>query len=192
MRVWDLTENSPDTPSGSRTRDLNLGKLWLLTELNRLGLDDFDRVYVLGSWYGSMGPYLLYKRIRFNYAYLVDIDPKNTRWVKAFNLLSGLDDKIIAVAQDCCKTKFIGDRILIINTSTNDIPTKGWLENVPLGSVVAIQGRDGQPDNPDNHYQTLELFDRAYPLSKTLVLDQIKLVGADGLTYNRFMKIGLR
>jgi hypothetical protein len=192
MRVLELFENSPDTPQGSRTEDLNLGKLWLLTTLKQLGLDEFDYVYVLGSWYGSMGPYLLYKQIKFDLAYLIDIDPNNTEWTQRFNRQLGIEDSIIAVTQDCLDTQFRGDRILVINTSTNDIRFNQWLDNVPPGSVVAIQGRDGQPDNPDNLHQTLDSFDRAYPLAKELVLDSIELKGADGQLYNRFMKIGLR
>jgi hypothetical protein len=192
MLAIELFENSPDTPQGSRTEDLNLGKLWLLTTLNRLDLTEFDNVYVLGSWYGSMGPYLLYKKIKFDTAYLIDIDPKNTEWTQRFNRQLGIEDKIVAVTQDCLDTQFVGDRILVINTSTNDIRFNQWLDNVPKGSVVAIQGRDGQPDNPDNLHQTLDSFNRAYPLAEELVLDTIQLEGADGQTYKRFMKIGLR
>jgi hypothetical protein len=192
MLAIELFENSPNTPQGSRTEDLNLGKLWLLTTLNRLGLDEFDNIYVLGSWYGSFGPYLLYKNIKFDTAYLVDIKPKNTEWTQRLNRQLGIEDKIVAVTQDCCDTEFVGDRILVINTSTNDISNTQWLDNVPEGSVVAIQGRDGQPDNPDNLHQTLDSFDRAYPLAEELVLDSIDLNGADGETYKRFMKIGIR
>jgi len=192
MLAIELFENSPDTPQGSRTEDLNLGKLWLLTTLNRLDLTEFDNVYVLGSWYGSMGPYLLYKKIKFDTAYLIDIDPKNTEWTQRFNRQLGIEDKIVAVTQDCLDTQFVGDRILVINTSTNDIRSNLWLDNVPKGSVVAVQGRDSQPNNPDNLHQTLDSFDRAYPLAEELVVDTIQLEGADGQTYKRFMKIGLR
>ena len=192
MRVLELFENSPDTPQGSRTEDLNLGKLWMLTTLNRLGLNDFDNVYVLGSWYGSFGPYLLYKKLKFDTAYLIDIDPKNTEWAQRLNRQLGIEDIIIAVTQDCCQTEFRGDHILVVNTSTNDIPKTEWLANVPAGSVVAIQGRDGQPNNTDNLAQDIETFDQRYPLATTLVLDTIELVGVDNNSYNRFMKIGIR
>jgi hypothetical protein len=192
MLAIELFENSPDTPQGSRTEDLNLGKLWLLTALNRLDLTEFDNVYVLGSWYGSMGPYLLYKKLKFDTAYLIDIDPKNTEWTQRLNRQLGIEDSIIAVTQDCCQTEFRGDRILVINTSTNDIAKTQWLDNVPSGSVVAVQGRDGQPDNLDNLAQDIETFDQRYLLAETLVLDSIELQGADGKSYNRFMKIGIR
>lgn len=192
MQAWEITEDSPDTPNGSRSKDLNLGKLWLLTELNRRGLDRFDHVYVLGSWYGSLGPYLLYKNLNFNQAYLVDIDPNKTSWVQDFNKKLGIDDKISAITRDCCKIKFFGKNILVINTSTNDIPNTQWLDNVPLGSVIAVQGRDNQPNNADNLHQTLESFNQAYPLQSTLLLDQIGLADPQGEKYKRFMKIGLR
>lgn len=187
-----LFENSPDTPKGSRSQDLNLGKLWLLSTLNRFSLDEFDNVYVLGSWYGSMGPYLLFKKIAFDTAYLIDIDPKNTEWVQRLNRRLGISDRILAVTQDCAKTQFRGNRMLVINTSTNDIANRQWLDHVPPSTVVAIQGRDGQPDNPDNHHQTLAKFDRSYPMAKTLILDRMRLTGEDGQDYNRFMKIGFK
>lgn len=192
MQAWEITEDSPDSPNGSRSKDLNLGKLWLLTELNRRNLDQFDNVYVLGSWYGSLGPYLIFKNLNFKQAYLVDIDPKKTSWVQDFNKKLGIDNKITAITQDCCKIKFTGKNILVINTSTNDIPKTQWLDHVPLGSVIAVQGRDNQPNNPNNLHQTLESFNQSYPLSSTFFLNQISLVDPRGEKYKRFMKIGIR
>ena len=191
MLTLELFEDSPDTPAGSRTADLNLGKLWLLTELNRLGLDSFDTVYVLGSWYGSMGPYLLDKKIKFRTAYLIDIDPKNTDWVQQMTKKLGINDRVIAVTQDCNTTDFKGDRILVINTSCNDVANEGWFEHIPQGAVVALEGRDGQPDNATNTTQDLDTFHAEYALDETYVLDKIQLKGYDD-TYNRFLKIGVK
>ena len=191
MLTLELFENSPDTPQGSRTKDLNLGKLWLLTELQRLGMDEFDTVYVLGSWYGSMGPYLLDKHIKFRTAYLIDIDPKNTEWVQQMVKKLGINDHIIPVTQDCNTTDYKGRRILVINTSCNDIENAGWFDHIPAGSVVALEGRDNQPDNPTNVTQDLDSFHAEYPLEETYVLDQLLLKGYDD-SYNRFLKIGTK
>ena len=191
MLTIELFENSPDTPSGSRTADLNLGKLWLLTELKRLGMTNFDTVYVLGSWYGSMAPYLLYKHIMFDTAYLIDIDPKNTEWVQRMTKKLNINDSIIAVTQDCNQTDFKGDRILVVNTSCNDIENQGWFEHIPQGAVVALEGRDNQPDNVTNTTQNLDTFHAEYALEETYVLDKIQLKGYDD-TYNRFLKIGTK
>ena len=187
-----INEDSPDTPAGSRSQDLNLGKLWLLTELKRLGQADFDMVYVLGSWYGGMAPYLLHKHIMFDTAYLIDKKPKNTEFVQRTVKKLGINDVIIPVTQDSNTTDYKGTDILVINTSTNDMQNAGWLDNIPNGSVVAIQGRDNQPTNPDNTEQTIEAFDREYPLRETLLLDSINLTGVEGDTYLRFMKIGIK
>ena len=191
MLTIELFENSPDTPAGSRTADLNLGKLWLLTELKRLGLDSFDTVYVLGSWYGSMGPYLLGKHLSFDTAYLIDIDPKNTEYVQRLVKKLGINDRIIPVTQDCNQTDYKGSRILVINTSCNDIENIGWFDRIPDGAVVALEGRDNQPTNPTNVTQDLNSFHSEYPLEKTHVLSKIKLKGYDD-NYNRFLKIGIK
>ena len=192
MLTLELFEDSPDTPAGSRSQDLNLGKLWLLTELKRLGRADFDMIYVLGSWYGSMAPYLLHKHIMFDTAYLIDKKPKNTEFVQKTVKKLGINDIIIPVTQDCNQTDYKGRDILVINTSTNDMQNAGWLDRIPKGSVVAVQGRDNQPNNLDNTEQTLESFDREHPLSQTLLLDSIKLQGVEGDSYLRFMKIGIK
>jgi hypothetical protein len=191
MLTIELFENSPDTPAGSRTADLNLGKLWLLTELKRLGMTDFDTVYVLGSWYGSMAPYLLHKHVMFDTAYLIDIDPENTEWVQQMTKKLNINDSVIAVTQDCNQTDFKGDRILVINTSCNDIENQGWFEHIPQGAVVALEGRDNQPNNPTNTTQDLPSFHAEYPLEETYVLDKIHLKGYDDY-YNRFLKIGTK
>ena len=191
MLAIELFEDSPDTPAGSRSQDLNLGKLWLLTELKRLGLDSFDTVYVLGSWYGSMGPYLLDKHLSFDTAYLIDIDPKNTEYVQRLVKKQGINDRIIPVTQDCNQTDYKGDRILVINTSCNDIENTGWFDNIPRGATVALEGRDNQPNNPTNTTQTLDSFHAEYALEETYVLDKIRLKGYDD-SYNRFLKIGTK
>jgi hypothetical protein len=191
-KIDKINEDSPDTPAGSRSQDLNLGKLWLLTELKRLGRTDFDMVYVLGSWYGNMAPYLLHKHIMFDTAYLIDKKPKNTEFVQKAVKKLGINDVIIPVTQDANTTDYKGQDILVINTSTNDMQNAGWLDRTPKGSIVAIQGRDNQPSNPDNTEQTLEAFDKEHPLSETLLLDSINLTGVEGDTYKRFMKIGIK
>ena len=190
-KIDKINEDSPDTPAGSRTKDLNLGKLWLLTELKRLGMDKFDIVYVLGSWYGSMAPYLLDKHIKFDTAYLIDIDPKNTEYAQKLVKKQGLSDRIMPITQDCNTTDFKGDRILVINTSCNDIENQGWFEHIPQGAVVALEGRDNQPDNATNTTQNLDTFHAEYALEETYVLDKIQLKGYDDY-YNRFLKIGVK
>lgn len=180
-----LSEYSPDTPAGSKTHDLNLSKLWLCRELKRFGLDQFDNVYILGSWYGSMPMFLLNKHIVFDQCFCVDWNHEKTSYVNKLNL-----PNVQAIEQDANTIKYKGNQILVINTSTNDITGRDWLRNIPTGSVVAMQGRDHQHEF-SNGIETLQAFNRAYPLEETLMLDSLPLTGVDGEIYSRFMKVGL-
>jgi len=135
---------------------------------------------------------LLHKHVMFDTAYLIDNKPKNTDFVQRTVKKLGINDIIIPVTQDCNTTDYKGKDILVINTSTNDMQNDGWLDNIPAGSVVAIQGRDSQPSNPDNTEQTLEAFDKEYTLTETLLLDSMQLTGIEEDTYLRFMKIGIK
>ena len=80
---------------------------------------------------------------------------------------------------------------VVINTSCNDIENLGWFEHIPPGAVVALEGRDNQPDNTTNTTQDLDKFHAEYALEETYVVDKIRLKGYDD-TYNRFLKIGVK
>ena len=188
MIAIELFESSPNTPAGSMSQDLNLGKLWLCRTLKRLGHDKFDNAYALGSWYGSIAQYILDRNIACNKLFLIDIDPKNTEYAKQ----NACCEKVVPVTQDCNNTKFNDKDSLVINTSTNDIKGQEWFDNIPNGTIVALQGRDQQRGNKENLYQTLSVFDEAYPLVETYCLKQMPLECMEGTQYNRFMKIGLK
>lgn len=184
-----LKEYSPDTPQGSITPDLNKCKLWLCRKLHELDLVKFDNIYVLGSWYGSMGLFLVNKHIKFNSLYNIDWDTEKTEY--AAHVIKRMKfNNIHSVRADANEVEFVGDPILVINTSTNDIEGLDWLDNIPAGSLVALQGRDHQGDS--NGIETIERFDRAYRLSRTLYLGTIVVKDYEGYPYLRFMKIGIK
>lgn len=185
-----LVEFSPDTPQGSISPDLNLSKLWLCQELDEMGLTQFDTVYILGSWYGSMSMFLVNKHIVFDHCYCIDWDREKTEWLAHGLKRMHMNNKIHAIRGDVNDIVYKGDSILVINTSTNDIAGREWLSRIPPGSVVVLQGRDHQADS--NGIETLELFDQAYSLSETLLLDHLVLTGVDDDIYTRFMKIGIK
>lgn len=178
-----LHESSPDTPQGSISRDLKLSKLWLCRELVRLGQTEFDTVYILGSWYGALGIFLLQQHIKFDCCYCIDWDQEKTEFVRKLAL-----PKVRAVCCDVNEIEYNGNRILIINTSTNDIEGREWFRSIPKSSLVVLQGRDHQ--DISNGIETLSKFDRVYPLRETLLVDYLVLTGVEGDVYTRFMKIG--
>lgn len=186
----NLNEFSPDTPAGSRSTDLNVSKLWLCRELQRLDLNQFETVYILGSWYGTMPMFLINKHIVFDHCYCIDWDHEKTEYTAHVLKRMQLNRNIHAVRQDANTVEYKGDRILVINTSTNDIEGRDWLWNVPEGSILALQGRNQQA--LPNGIETLVKFNESYPLSQTLLLDSMALEGVDGDIYSRFMKIGLK
>lgn len=189
MRALEfLSEASPDTPKGSVSRDLILSKLWLCHELQRLDLTDFDQIYILGSWYGAMAFILRKLRFDFDHVFCVDNDNLKHHYLEKVLRRHQISD----ISSHCVNVDNINypsGKLLVINTSTNDIKGTKWLDRVPRGTVVAIQGRDNQETS--NGIETLYDFDQTYPLDEEMFLDSISLKGVDDL-YKRFMKIGIR
>lgn len=188
MDILKFHESSPDTPRGSVSHDLNLSKAWLFHHLEELGLDHFDLVYILGSWYGSLGLFLLDSRIKFDRAINIDIDPAKSETVAHVMKRMKLNDRIHTLTQDCNTTRYQGENPLIINTSTNDIEGRNWFNHIPAGSAVVLQGKSNQEFS--NGEDTLDRFNQAYPLERTLFIGHLTLDDVQGEPYQRYMKIG--
>lgn len=185
-----IKESSPDTPRGSRTRDLVQSKQWLCRSLESLDLTIFDHIYVLGSWYGIFAKILLSSNIEFKHLYMIDWDSEKSKYVKSWAEENKLDDRVHAVCMDVNLIRYVGSRICIINTSTNDIEDREWFTSIPSGSVVVLQGRNNQ--DISNSIETLDRFNKVYKLGQTLLLDSLVLEGVDDEIYTRFMKIGIK
>ena len=183
-----IYESSPDTIKGSFSDDLVLSKFWLCKQLIELDLVKFDTIYILGSWYANMSLFLVDRHFEFDHCYNIDWDREKTAQASHILKRMQLSDKIRAVQADVNSVKFTGDRILVINTSTNDISGRDWLDHIPSGAVVALQGKDHQEDS--NGIDTYDKFVRAYPLAKTLFEGFLTLEDVRGDPYQRFMKIG--
>ena len=180
----EIDEASPNTLQGSFTPDLQYSKVWLLDEVQKiLGKTQLDTIYNLGSWYSNMGLFLVANKLGFNKLINVDID-KDTL-TTGEKLLDKLDisDKVEHMHKDANTLDYrqLKQPGLVINTSTNDIEGDDWLKNIPEGTLVAMQGRNG----------TLEEFDKQYPLEKTYFLDEVELEDPE-TEYERFMKIGVK
>jgi len=185
MRASDLYEFSPDTFQGSITKDLLYSKLWVCKELKNLGQTDFDTIYILGSWYGIMAYTLHRCGIKADTVINVDINKKHLQFSQA--LLKNLDN-IFPMLKDANNLDYrqIGRQGLVINTSSNEIDNQGWLEHIPLGTMVAIEGR-----NDVDSVDSLKEFDQEFPLAKTLYLGKKNLADPK-VKYTRFLKIGVK
>ena len=180
----EIDEASPNTLQGSFTPDLQYSKVWLLDEVQKiLDKTQLDTIYNLGSWYSNMGLFLVANKLGFNKLINVDIDKDTlTTGQKLLDKL-GISDKVEHMHKDANTLDYrqLKQPGLVINTSTNDIEGDDWLKNIPEGTLVAMQGRNG----------TLEEFDKQYPLEKTYFLDEVELEDPE-TEYERFMKIGVK
>ena len=158
-------------------------RLFFLNCLQDQNIDHFNTIYVLGSWYGNMGMFLHNSPIKFDKLINVDIDKEAVEVGKRLSDKMGIDN-IEHMVKDVNRLDYrqIKEPSLVINTSANDMEgTNYWLMEIPEGTLVAIQSREGP----------LELFDKRYPLSETLYLSKLDLEDPEE-PYTRFMKIGVQ
>lgn len=183
----EIDEASPNTLQGSFTPDLQYSKVWLLDEVQKIlkktKINKLNTIYNLGSWYSNMGLFLVASKFGFNKLINVDIDKKTLTTGKKLLIKLGIAHKVIHMHKDANTLDYrqLKQPGLVINTSTNDIDGDDWLNNIPKGTLVAMQGRHG----------TLEEFDKQYPLRKTYFLDEVELEDPE-TEYERFMKIGVK
>lgn len=178
-------ESSGYSFQGSITPDLMISKIWLA--LNLLALNKkFSTVYILGSWYGNMAYVLKKLNVPIDKTINVDINPA---WLQFSKKLLGTEN-IEYMVKDANNLNYqqLDNNSIIINTSETDINGKNWWNNIPKGTLVAIQSRD----NAENvRYKNIEELDTAYSMSKTLFLGTLNLIDPE-IEYQRFMKIGLK
>ena len=188
MRIQEI---SPNTHRGSWTSDLTLGKLWALVELHKFK-NNFDTIYVLGSWYGntSIMLSLLRKYFDFNHIVNVDVDKKSLNKSKEIISQLGLEDKMEFMAKDANHLDYrqLDKDGLVINMSAIDITGDGWFNNIPTGTVVLIQGRNNAPD-VKNEFNSVKDLEIAYPLSKVLYTG-IKTLQDPEIKFQSFLLIG--
>ena len=79
---------------------------------------------------------------------------------------------------------------LVINTSAGNMQNSGWFDNIPSGTLVAIQGRDPDPGAVYEFSSTDELTDM-FLLSTILYNGSLKLKDPE-TNYTRYMIIGIK
>ncbi len=174
--------------AGSCERDLTLSKLWLCTHLPRTR---WGKVYVLGSWYGNVG--LVMRMLGMHVDHLVNIDI-NPEFCEANHTLYELAKYDLPYEIRCEDSNHVSfdDADLVINTSTNDISSRGWLERISRGTVVALQCRNNQ-DLAGSRMRpnSLSEFMGFFHLSEILFKGALPLRNSQE-AYQRYMVIGYR
>lgn len=185
-----LSEVNPDTLAGSFGRNLLLAKTWLIDELEQIQTD-FDTIYILGSWYGNMSLLLAASKIKYKQIYNVDTDQQSLTQGQQIADQLGLD-RIDIMCKDANTLDYrqLGAKGLVINTSCNNMDRLEWLENIPPGTMVALQGRNNDPEAV-THYNDFQSFDQDLPITKTIYQDEIRLKDPE-TEHECYMKIGIR
>jgi len=188
-----LVEVDPNTPSGSDSPNLNLERFWAVAELAKIK-NQFDTVYILGSWYGNVALmlFMLQRYIKFDQIINDEINSDSLRTGQQRLKQLGLADRTQPMLKDANNLNYsqLGTDGLVINLSCHNIPGLEWLDHIPAGTMVVLQGRNQDP-GARNQYKNFAQFDRALPLSQTLYQDCLSLTDLDG-AYEQYMKIGIR
>jgi hypothetical protein len=176
MRLYEF---SPNTLAGSFTDDLVISKLWLISEVGKIQ-KNFNTIYILGSWYGNLS-LLLVKNSNIKCKKIINIDVDQDVELIGNNLAKklGVDNKIKSMYKDANLIHYKQTNLsnLIINTSVNDMKNNGWFDNIPLGTLVALQNRG----------KTLDEF----KFTEKLYSDKRELKDPE-TEYTRYMVIGYK
>ena len=166
-------------------------KIWLCEELENL-FDKIDTVWIYGGWYG-LAAFLLRARnnIQIKEIRSIDVDPTcesiadmiNENWVYQ-------DWQFKAVTRDCNNIVPTGVD-LIINTSTEHFDNTQWWDNIPKGTMIALQGNNMPHEDHCINTETLNDFVSLFPLTNTLYSGQKEFV-YPSWDFTRYMLIGIK
>lgn len=147
MRFHDLTETSGTSLSGSFTRDLIHSKVWLLTQLSQIS-PSYQNAYILGSWYNNLAVINHLGGILNMGKYInVELDKAVSQaGERILDYLEVPHHECMAVDGNSLDYRQLTPESLVINTSLNDIQGLGWWDNIPSGTLVALQCRDHNPE----------------------------------------------
>ena len=187
--IFTLEESSGSSLEGSFTPDLVFSKLWLIRELAKI-FPDVSTMYVLGSWYGNLALLLhRYPQVQVDRVINVETNPEFLKGSQ--NILNPADvgnvEYMLKDANDLDYRK-LGRNGVVVNTSLNDIKGTDWFENIPEGTLVAMQARD-QVDN--EQFAGPEDIEQKFPLGQVLYSGSLDLEDPE-TEYTRFMIIGIK
>lgn len=191
-----LPESSGYSLAGSYTDDLVISKLWLAHELNKIlaqqQIQSVPVAYVLGSWYGNVSTIL--RKMHVPIERIIDVE-RNKPWLQKGAQIQR-DMGITGVQQMNANANTIDYRQLeqpgmVINTSTNDIADHGWFANIPRGTIVALQGRNGMAPGAEHSYDNPQQLLELWPMQEVLYQGTWDLEDPE-TKYSRHMVIGVR
>ena len=165
-------------------------KIWLCEQLEQANFKSKETA-IYGGWYGLLA-FLLLSRGKFQVEQIksYDIDQSCEAIANMINqnyvFQSG---KFQAFTEDCNNLNTSAD--LIINTSTEHFEKLDWYKNIPLGTIVALQGNNMEHIEHVMCAKNLEEFCDRFPVSKLIYKGQLDFNYTDW-GFSRFMIIGIK
>lgn len=162
-------------------------KMWARDKLFESCGGRFDRIWVLGGWYGVLSA-MLFDDARFDIAAIdsIDIDPAVAPIAETLNRAAG--DRFRALTGDMYALAYAAERPdLVINTSCEHIAdVRGWLDLLPEGTRVLLQSNDyfSEPTHI-NCVASLTAFEELAALRELRFSGELPTKN-----YTRFMLIG--
>lgn len=170
-------------------------KLWLCEELEKF-LPSESNLYILGSWYNTLG-FMLLCRNPHNYKSITAIDIDSTQEIADKLTDAWTFDPMIVknVRADASKCDFHDSKAVYINCSVEHFQNTEWFNNIPEGALICLQSISiTDPEEPWLIRQpnaTFDEFAKKYPITNTLFSGTKRIQYSDW-GYDRFMLIGYR
>jgi len=163
-------------------------KMWARDRLFSTLGGQFERIWIVGGWYGILAAILLDDR-RFSIGEIssYDIDPSVEAVAATLNAKAAAQGRFQAVTADMYTLDYRSRPDLIVNTSCEHVgDVRGWLERLPAGTAVLLQSNDyfAEPEHI-NCMTSLSAFEQAARLTDVLYAGEFTLK-----KYTRFMLIG--
>ena len=189
MLSREITESSGYSLEGSFTPDLVFSKYWLMQELAQIQ-PHISTMYVLGSWYGNLALFLTrYGEPQVDH--IINVETNKEFLTTGQQLLDKFGaDNVEYMLKDANDLDYrqVDDRSVVVNTSLTDMEGRAWFDNIPAGTLVALQGRD---QDPNRNFHSAEDIQKRFPLSQVLYAGSLDLEDPQ-TEYTRCMTIGIK
>jgi hypothetical protein len=171
-----------------------LSKVWLCEELEEVAAPDVPfTIWILGGWYATTN-FLLRSRGKLPIKNVLsfDLDPEATQGAKILNETSIFLGGFNAITKDVNTLRYPshgGSPDIVINTSCEHMEDRAWFDNIPDGTLVALQSNNMNHGDHTSDTTSLEEFVAAYPLSVYDMRGAKHFEYADW-SFDRYMVIG--
>jgi hypothetical protein len=170
-----------------------MSKLWLCETIESY-LPKNATVFILGSWYNTLGSMMLIRNRRlYNNIQGIDIDQVAVQTADKLCEAWIIERKLSNFASDVSTCNLQGPDV-IINCSVEHMANREWFNNITKGTLVCLQSSDVNDSNDPWFIKqpspTMSAFLSGYPFSKILFTGTKKFDYAS-ITFNRFMVIGI-